>query len=203
MDHAQNNRSNAEDSDALKRVYVMKRNARQSPCLIFRCALLSTSLVFYEASAQQDPNQQAAELSRRMNSIPPDTDYFCVSNGPSNRILHPDRAPYTHLAEQDGVILFSGTAPQQGLNFQLGAGALVYRNQCSTIGSAEPSPQVGTAGTLQQRSDQFFLPWTGARWHQGEDISWQGYRHDEDWYEGTPHFFWTNREPEPICDDNA
>jgi RHS repeat-associated protein len=156
-------------------------------------------------------------LSPYMNSIPPSRDYLCVGNGPSNVLLHPDRAPYTQLAQQDGVILFSGTAPQQGLNFQLSAGALVYRNQMSTLGSSEPSPQLGTAGTLRQQGlisrdeydgDLHMLPWTEARWHQGEDISWGGYRHSTYWIGGLPYWDYEiydgSGEPPAyfaICDD--
>src|SRR5262245_31026600 len=68
-------------------------------------------------------------LSPFMNSIPPSKDYFCVGTGASNMVLHPDRAPHTQLAAQGPVVLFSGAAPQQGLNFTLTAGSLVYRNQ--------------------------------------------------------------------------
>ncbi|MBI4718036.1 MAG: RHS repeat protein, partial [Planctomycetes bacterium] len=133
-----------------------------------------------------------AALSKYMNSIPPSNDFFCVGTGPTQRALHPDRAPHTRLAEQNGVILFSGTAPQQGLNFELTVGSLVYRNQMSTLGSPEPSPQVGTAGTLLERPWEYNLPWSEARWHPGEDITWQGYRVSNDWMEGLPHFDFGN-----------
>ncbi len=125
-------------------------------------------------------NAQATDveltLSPYMNAIPPSQDYLCVGTGAEDRALHPDRAPHTVLAQQDGVILFSGTAPQQGLNFSLRAGALVYRNQMSTLGGPEPSPQLGAAGTLKQKPWEFTLPWSEARWHPGEDIVWQGHR---------------------------
>ncbi len=127
-------------------------------------------------------------LSKFMNSVPPSKAFLCVGPGPEDRMLHPDRAPHTQLAQQDGVILFSGAAPQLGLNFTLRAGSLVYRNQMSTLGSPEPAPQVGTAGTLQQHSWDFFLPWTEARWHPGEDISWHGYRYSAGWLAGQPYW---------------
>jgi hypothetical protein len=163
---------------------------------------------------QVDPDVQAAreELAPYMNSIPPSKDYFCVGTGPEDRVRHPDRAPHTVLAEQDGVVLFSGTAPQQGLNFTLRAGSLVYRNQMSTLGSVEPSPQVGTAGTLLQRpwgatatyTDEpmdTIQPWGEARWHPGEDISWQGYRHTLNWLGGIP--LWRYVTNPATCDSFA
>ncbi len=147
---------------------------------------VATSSVLGEDEFEAHPAPEA--LSPFMNSIPPSKDFFCVGNGPENRMLHPDRAPHSQLARQDGVILFSGAAPQQGLNFTLNAGALVYRNQMSTLGSSEPSPQVGTAGTLAQGPSDFSLPWTEARWHPGEDISWHGYRASPNWLGGQPYW---------------
>lgn len=118
-------------------------------------------------------------LTPYMNSIPPSKDYLCVGTGSTAQMLHPDRAPHTDLAMQGNVVLFSGSAPQQGLNFTLPVGSMVYRNQMSTLGSAEPPPQVGTAGMLLQKPwSKDFLPWTEARWHPGEDITWRGLRVD-------------------------
>jgi len=111
-----------------------------------------------------------------MNAIPPGKSFFCVGTGLGDIILHPDRAPYTDLAQQDGVILFSGAAPQQGQNFRLNAGSLIYRNQMSTLGAWEIAPQVGTAGMLQMRGDDNNLPWTASRWYSGESVAWQGFR---------------------------
>jgi len=136
--------------------------------VLFRSAAVG-GLLFWcnDIRAGVNPTPSRESLSPYMNSIPPSKNYFCVGTGPSNRVLHPDRAPYTQLAEQDGVILFSGAAPQQGLNFQLNAGSLIYRNQMSSLGSPEPTPQIGTAGTLTQRPWDFVLPWSEARWHPG------------------------------------
>lgn len=134
------------------------------------------------------PETAPQKLSPYMNSIPPSNNFLCVGLGAEVRLKHPDRAPHTKLAMQDGVVLFSGAAPQLGLNFELRAGALTYRNQMSTLGSPEPSPQVGTAGTLMQRGADFFLPWSEARWHPGEDITWQGHREDPHWIEGLAYW---------------
>lgn len=151
--------------------------------VLFGAGVLATAMV--TLAVEPAPS----ELSKYMNSIPPSRDYFCVGNGPTATILHPDRAPYTQLAMQSGVVLFSGAAPQQGVNFSLSAGSLIYRNQMSTLGSSEPSPQVGTAGTLLQRADDDnFLPWTEARWHPGEDITWSGYRGSAQWLGGMPYW---------------
>ncbi|MCO6436246.1 MAG: hypothetical protein J5J06_04070 [Phycisphaerae bacterium] len=159
-------------------------------------ACLGLLILGQRASADDNLVSVAPEqLSPYMNSIPPSTDYLCVGTGPTNRRLHPDRAPHTQLAMQDGVVLFSGTAPQRGLNFTLTAGDLVYRNQMSTLGSPEPPPQVGTAGLLLQRPweddnnpQTRRMPWSEARWHQGEDISWQGHRSSNSWLGGLPYW---------------
>lgn len=149
-----------------------------------------------------NPQTAPLTLSPYMNSIPPSKDYFCVGLGGEANVRHPDRAPHTNLATQGGVVLFSGAAPQQGLNFALRAGSLVYRNQMSTLGSPEPSPQVGSAGALKQRGAGFFLPWSEARWHPGEDITWQGHRVSPYWIEGmafwefyNPNAAWTENDP--------
>ena len=144
--------------------------------------------ILWSAYSYGDTTTVENALSPYMNSIPPSKDYLCVGTGSTAQILHPDRAPHTDLAMQGSVVLFSGAAPQQGLNFTLPVGSMVYRNQMSTLGSAEPPPQVGTAGMLLQKPwSKDFLPWTEARWHPGEDISWRGYR-SKCWLGGTP--FW-------------
>lgn len=141
-----------------------------------------------DLKGSDDPFTQRSTLSPYMNSIPPSKDFFCVGTGLSNRVLHPDRAPHTTLAMQGPVVLFSGAAPQQGLNFQLSAGSLIYRNQMSTLGSPEPPPQVGTAGMLKQEPWDFVLPWSEARWHPGEDISWYGFRASAGTLFGLPYW---------------
>ena len=164
-------------------------NVRQMVVCRVLLGVVSLAIVVPEWSTRMAFGEGAPtpeSLSPYMNSIPPGKEFLCVGNGVGNMVLHPDRAPHTELAQQDGVILFSGTAPQQGLNFQLSAGDLVYRNQMSTLGSSEPSPQIGTAGTLLQMgldgagtsmdTDQYSPPWSEARWHSGEDITWDGYR---------------------------
>ncbi len=134
--------------------YMMSSDRRRQITGSVRLALslsviVGLAVVWSEAGLALEPATRES-LSPFMNSIPPSKDFFCVGTGSANRVRHPDRAPHTQLASQDGVILFSGAAPQQGLNFALNAGSLVYRNQMSTAGSVEPPPQVGTAGTLLQ-----------------------------------------------------
>ena len=140
------------------------------------------------AAGQETADDKRRELSPYMNAIPPSKDFFCVGTGAANRVLHPDRAPHTELAMQNGVVLFSGSAPQQGVNFILNAGSLVYRNQMTTLGVSDPPPQVGMAGMVQQRPWKATVPWTEARWSQGEDIAWQGIRLNPNWIGGLPHW---------------
>ena len=121
------------------------------------------------------PEASPQRLSKLMNAVPPAKQFLCVQNGAGNQALHPDRAPFAAPAMQGPVMLLTGAAPQLGLNFQLPVGDLIYSNQMSSLGKAEPSPAIGASEYLSRmEGSDLSLPWSEARWHAGEDIIWQG-----------------------------
>ena len=135
-------------------------------CIVFSPAVLVLA----------DPESAPERLDRYVNMVPPSDNFMCVGNGPEYTMMHPDRSPYTNMARQGNVLLMAGAPPQQGLNFTLNAGSLIYRNEMSTWGSTEPltpNPLSNSAYNQTYARNHFQL-WMDTSWSSADHIAWTG-----------------------------